>query len=130
MPSDPIAPHLVKPYRFGDETVLRLVLAPEREEEVFDPRVFASEDFFDRVMEIGHARGIRLFSYGCAKQPPKLKQNWWILEQPLGDDWRNGRKGVRLAIAESGIVILDSNVTGRSPPRQCIEHDGYVGDRY
>ena len=30
-------------------------------------------------------------------------------------DWRNGRQGVRLAIAESGIVILDSNVTGRSP---------------
>jgi hypothetical protein len=115
MPSDPVAPHLLKPHRFGDETVLRLVLAPEREEEVFDPRVLASENFFDRVMEIGHAREIRLFSYGCAKQPPNLKQDWWILEQPLGDDWRNGRNGVRLAIAESGIVILDLNVTGRSP---------------
>jgi hypothetical protein len=61
MDHDPIAPHLLKPYRFSDQTGLRFAIAPERVEEVFDPLDQASPGCAERMLEIGHSRDVRLF---------------------------------------------------------------------
>lgn len=111
--SDPVAEYLVRPHRFHDQTSLRVAVAPERFEEVFEPVQLASDDFGERVMEIGHAREVRLFGYQFAKDEPRLEGAWFRVDQPLGNDWRNGRQGVHLAISEGGVVLVDTNVTGR-----------------
>jgi hypothetical protein len=97
MDRDPIAAHLLKPYRFSDQTSLRFAIAPERVEEVFDPLALASAEFAERMMEIGHSRDVRLFGYLYAKEAPRLEQTSLVIEQPLGDNWSDGRQGVRLA---------------------------------
>jgi hypothetical protein len=114
MDHDPIAAHLLKPHRFSDQTCLRFAIAPERVEEVFDPLDLASPDFAERMMEIGHHRDVRLFGYTYAKEAPRLEQDWLIIEQRLGDNWSEGRQGVRLALGENGIILLDTNATGRT----------------
>jgi len=63
MDHDPIAAHLLKPYRVSDQTSLRFAVAPERMEEVFDPLDLASPGFAERMMEIGHRSDVRLFGY-------------------------------------------------------------------
>jgi hypothetical protein len=114
MDNDPIAAHVLKPYRFSDQTSLRFAIAPERVEEVFDPLDLASPDFAERMMEIGHRNDVRLFGYLYAKETPRLEQTSLVIEQPLGNNWSEGRQGVRLAIAENGVVLIDTNATGRT----------------
>ena len=114
MDHDSIAAHLVKPYRFSDQTSLRFAIAPERVEEIFDPLDLASPDFAERMLEIGHSRDVRLFGYLYAKEAPRLEQTWLVIEQPLGNNWSDGRQGVRLAIGENGVVLIDTNATGRT----------------
>jgi hypothetical protein len=114
MDHDPIAAHLLKPYRFSDQTSLRFAIAPERVEEVFDPLALASAEFAERMMEIGHSRDVRLFGYLYAKEAPRLEQTSLVIEQPLGNNWSDGRQGVRLAIGENGVVLIDTNATGRT----------------
>ena len=114
MDHDPIAAHLLKPYRFSDQTSLRFAIAPERVEEGFDPLALASTEFAERMLEIGHSRDVRLFGYLYAKESPRLEQDWLVIEQPLGDNWSDGRQGVRLAVGENGVVLIDTNATGRT----------------
>lgn len=114
MSIDPIAVHLDRPYSFHDQATLRFGIAPERDEEVFDPMGLHSEDFQHRILELGHRRDVGLFHYQSAKEPMTIAADELVIEQPLGNDWRRGRYGVRLAIAASGLVVIDANVTGRS----------------
>jgi hypothetical protein len=114
MEHDPIAAHLLKPQRFSDLTSLRFGIAPARVEEVFDPLDLASPDFAERMMEIAHRRDVRLFGYGYAKDSPRSEQDWLVIEQKLGDNWSDGRQGVRLAVGENGVIVIDTNVTGRT----------------
>lgn len=114
MHSDPIAAHFSPPHQFQDQVSLRFAIAPERAEEVFDPLELASPEFAERLMECAHAKDVRLFGYQFAKSRPELKEDSLIIEQLFGQDWRSGRQGVRLSIAESGIVLIDTNVSGRA----------------
>jgi hypothetical protein len=114
MDHDPISAHLLKPHRFSDQTSLRFAIAPERVEEVFDPLDLAGPGFAERMLEIGHRSDVRLFGYLYAKEAPRLEQTWLVIEQPLGNNWSEGRQGVRLAIGESGVVLIDTNATGRT----------------
>ena len=50
-------------------------------------------------------------------EAPQFIEDWLVIEQPLGNDWSSGRQGVRLAIGEEGLILLDTNVTGRVPRR-------------
>lgn len=97
----------------GGETTLRLVLEPERQEEIIDPVRFASQDFRERLLDLGHGKAVRLFSYSRATKT-EMQGAALVIEQ----DDANGRFGaqehVRLELVESGRVQLDANVTGRS----------------
>ena len=54
------------------------------------------------MLEIGHSRDVRLFGYLC-QGCTRLEQDWLIIEQPLGNNWSDGRQGVRPAVGENGV---------------------------
>jgi Domain of unknown function (DUF4062) len=109
-----LATHLQQPYKIADQASLRFVLVPEREEEIIDPIRLASKDFEERIFEIGHSKSVGLFSYQRAKEPPRMCADSLIIDQTAGSDWREGLQGVRLTVAESGLIIVDSNISGRT----------------
>jgi hypothetical protein len=97
----------------GMATTLRLVLEPERREEVINPVKIASPDFSDRLLEIGHTKAVQLLSY----------RRGWVAEaqgaalviEPAGENGRHRTEEyVRFELGECGRVVLDGNVTGRS----------------
>jgi hypothetical protein len=108
-----LSAYFERPYKAGDETTLRFVLLPERLDEIVDPVRLGSDEFADRLLELGHSKSIALFSYQRAKEPPSISNDSLIIEQPAGNDWRRGIHAVRMELHESGAMVLDSNVTGR-----------------
>ena len=96
----------------AQQTTLRFVLSPERQEEVVEARRLFSEDFMFRVLEIGHMSEIRLFSYFQSKEVHS-DEDHLIIDQTTGYNWRKGVDGVRTLLSEAGIIQIDSNVTGR-----------------
>ncbi len=114
MNPDELSAYLEHPYKVGDQVTLRFVLVPARREEIIDPIRLGSGEFADRLLELGHSKPIGLFSYQRAKEPPSLSNDSLIIEQPAGNDWRRGIQAVRMELHESGTMVLDSNVTGRT----------------
>ncbi len=101
-------------YIVANEATIRFVMVPERQEEVIDPIRLASTDFVDRLFELGHSKLLGLFSYQHMKQPASIAGDALVLDQPGGNDWRNGIQAARLELHESGVIVIDSNLTGRS----------------
>jgi hypothetical protein len=97
----------------GIATTLRLVLEPERQEEVIDPVRIASGEFRERLLELGHTKDVRLFSYLRAKSA-EVQGSALVIEQDESTGRHGGGAYVRLELAESGRVILDGSVAGRS----------------
>lgn len=113
MSSGELSAYFERPYKVGDETTLRFVLLPERLDEIVDPVRLGSDEFADRLLELGHSKSVALFSYQRAKEPPSISNDSLVIEQPAGNDWRRGIHAVRMELHESGAMVLDSNVTGR-----------------
>ena len=103
--------HFLRPYAVQGTTMLRVVLSPERDEEVIDPVRLGAADFRRRVLEIGHAAAVGLLSYEHAKTTTVDGDDLVVIQEP------NGRHGegehVRLQISETGELVMDANVTGR-----------------
>jgi hypothetical protein len=105
------------------------VLEPERQEEVIGPVKITSSDFGERLLELGHSKAVRLFSYSRAKttemQGPSL-----IIEQDDTNSRHGAEEYVRFELTESGRVLLDSNVTGRSGGGSAVDmmQDAFVID--
>jgi hypothetical protein len=113
----------------GGATTLRLVLEPERQEKVIDPVRIASPEFGERLLELGHGKAVRLFSYSRAKvtemQGPAL-----VIEQDDSNGRHRAEEYVRFELAESGRVLLEGNVTGRSGGGTAVDtmRDAFVID--
>jgi Domain of unknown function (DUF4062) len=97
----------------GGATTMRLVLEPERQEEVIDPVKLASVDFKERLLELGHGKAVRLFSYSRGKNA-ELEGSALVIEQDDSNGRHRSEEYVRLELAESGRVLLDGHVTHRS----------------
>ena len=113
----------------GGATTLRLVLEPERQEEVIGPVRIASPDFGERLLELGHAKAVRLFSYSRAKST-EMEGASLVIEQDGTNGRHRAEEYVRFELAESGRVVLDGNVTGRSGGGSAVDtmHDAFVID--
>jgi hypothetical protein len=92
------------------QAAIRLVLQPERVEEVFDP-VSLGETTRETVYEVGHRKDIGLFSF---EAPKKHSADVRVLTVIQGT--REGRTpdGVYLSLSSTGLIRIDSDVTGRS----------------
>jgi len=107
------------PYTIQDQTGLRFVLSPEREEEVFDPVTLGSQAFKQRIYALGHSGQDPLFSYQKSKND-RVENDSLVIHQE--DQARHGEtiEEVRVQIKESGQMIIDSNVTGRERRRNAL----------
>lgn len=103
---------LKNPHRFANETGLRFVLAPERTDELVDHLTLESKEFGRRLLEIGHALDIELFSYEYPKTTD-IGVNEIVLLQSDETYRRQGSERVRLEVTTQGVIIIDVNVTGR-----------------
>ena len=107
-----ITERLNNTHRYSNETGLRFVLAPERVDEMVDPIALGSKEFGHRLLEIGHALGVDLFSYDYPKTT-EIGVNEIVLVQS-GDKYRReGSDEVRLELTTRGMLVIDLNVTGR-----------------
>lgn len=101
-----------KPSKIYGETILRFILFPEREDEIFDPVTMESDSFKQEIYEIGHSQDVGLLSYSEGKSFEVEVDKIVILQ---GEDrgHRGKRDFIRLEIHNTGSIIVDTNVTGK-----------------
>lgn len=95
-----------------DETFSRFILMPERMGEVIDPVFIGTQEFMEQLYNLGHSAQVRLFSYERPKAPEVGIHELIILQTDQGRN-RDSLDEVRLEVATSGMIIIDTNVTGR-----------------
>jgi hypothetical protein len=105
---------LLQPPLIRNDASLRLVLASERDEEIFSPQRLTSRELLDIIFDIAHSRVVGLLEYESPKTH-EIDRNHLIVEQHDDQRSRSGSKRVRLSLSESGLLVLDANVTGRAP---------------
>jgi hypothetical protein len=91
---------------------LRIVIAPERDEEVIDVVRLDSVELRRQLLELGHAREVDLFSYEHAKST-EVQIDSCVIQQTETAGRASGNSFVRLEISSCGLVSIDTNVTGR-----------------
>ncbi len=101
------------PFQLPNETTLRVGLTPERTEEVIDPVLLGAPEFLETVYRLGHTPTIRLFSYQQPKSARVENQSLVIRQESIAGV-HTGVEEVRLEVSESGQVVIDTNVTGRT----------------
>ena len=99
-------------YSIANETSVRFVIAPERVEEVIDPVILGSDDFIETILALGHSKKVRLFDYSRQKNP-QIEGQSLVIHQSDQYHSRKAIAEVRLELSESGLVMIDSNVTHR-----------------
>jgi hypothetical protein len=99
-------------FRVGYEAVLRTVFAPEREGRLIDPVDLESPELFTQLMEIAHSPKIGLFSYEQAKTK-EIGINEIVITQDDSRGHRSPTEAVRLELSSNGVLVIDTNVTGR-----------------
>lgn len=109
---------LKNPYSVANEASVRFIIAPERDEEVIDPVVLGSEDFVETIFELGHSKKVRIFDYLRPKKHWIDGQSLFIHQFDPSGLRKETVNEVRLEILESGLMIIDSNVTRRVIRRQ------------
>jgi hypothetical protein len=99
-------------YAIPNETRLRFVLSPERDEEVIDVITLDSPSLKQDLFEMGHANNVSLFSYEHSKSS-EVQVDSLVIHQRDSSGRRNENKVVRLEISSGGSITIDMNVTGR-----------------
>ena len=120
MTRQPLADKFSSPLRLPYATTLRLVVSPERNEEVVDPVRLGSQEFLDRIYELGHSSSVRLFNYRSPKTAEVRGSSLVIRQTEVGGKHGEGEH-LWLEIAETGELVIDANVTGRV--RRGGQHD-------
>jgi hypothetical protein len=114
MNPDQLNEAVIRPVQIAQQSTLRFVLAPERQEEVIEAPRLLSDDLAHQLLEIGHRKQISLFQYRNSKKIGS-EGDCLLIEQAAGSDWRKGIEGVRVSLSEFGVFVIDANVTGRRP---------------
>lgn len=96
----------------GSEAVLRVVFVPERKGQLVDPVDLESPLLYTSIMEIGHSPEVGLFDYEHGKKK-EIGINEIVITQGDSHQHREPINFVRLELTSNGILIIDTNVTGR-----------------
>ncbi|MEX2280856.1 MAG: DUF4062 domain-containing protein [Gemmatimonadota bacterium] len=105
-----------KPHVIYDHPTLRVVVMPERKDQLIDPVGLDEPELLDAIYAAGHSARVRLLSYERRKTA-KVGIKELVVEQVDDGNWREGREEVRLEIRTDGTIIVDANATGRRPDR-------------
>lgn len=105
-------------WRISDKTCLRVVVAPEREEEVFAPTLLDSDEFVQNLFSLAYLPNVALLSYELPKHRSHTTRSLVIEQNNSGAYYS---EDVRLEVFECGVICIDSNVSGR------VDRRGGVG---
>lgn len=100
------------PERLPNVVGLRVVIAPEREEEVFSPSDLESDEFLRKVYNIGHSLEVGLLDFSRGKRTHVRAGSLVILQTGERDSGKMAREA-RLELLENGTIIIDANVSQR-----------------
>ena len=103
---------LKNPYTIGNDASLRFVVTPERVDELIDSVSLESPELTHQLYEIGHSPRVGLFSYERPKTV-EIETDAIIIHQSDENRRRNGIDEVRLEVTTQGVIVIDTNVTGR-----------------
>ena len=92
----------------SNEAFLRVAVAPERAEELIDPRNFNSVTLWRQLNEIGHSSGVLLLSYSEGKME-SVDREWMVLRQ----SGPHGAVSVEVRLEERGLLLADVSISGR-----------------
>lgn len=100
--------------RQGNETNLRFVLAPERQDELVGLVDIGGVTFKNEIYELGSAASVQLFSHERAKQAAVKIDTLVVTQTSPNTNWqREGVDNVLLELSYQGAITIDVNVTGR-----------------
>ena len=113
--NDRIAQGQRNPVTLQHEASVRLVLATERDEQVFDPLRFEGAEFQKIVNEASHMGEIPLMLYEHAKRSIVGPDSYQVTQEPVRGVDAPGSH-VHLELQERGMIIVDVSVTGGREP--------------
>jgi hypothetical protein len=108
--NDVLDAKLRQPYAVQHETTLRLVIVPEREEEVIDKLMIGTSEFGEDVLAIAHQRNVKLFDYRSAKSN-RLEQNVLVIEEHSSSRYNGAPATRRIEVNPDGLVVVDAVVS-------------------
>lgn len=109
MDAKELTDRLSEPYEIQYQTTARLVVGPERSEEVVDRVMIGSADFLDTVLAMGHSAPSKVFDYRGSKE--HTLQNDALIVQESAARRRYAAPTTRLEITPEGLVTLDKVVS-------------------
>ena len=118
MMSQPITPDTVVTDRLAmrvrerSDPSLRLVIAPERREELMSPAEIESEEFLTKVFEVGHAGARALLNYSCPKTH-RTEGAALVVEQTGPGGRYDSTDSILLSVDESGVLDVLAGVSNR-----------------
>lgn len=94
------------------EPILRVVIAPERREEVIDPVRFGSPEFSRELLHVGHQSSVALLDYAVGKES-RVQGNELIIEQASSGRGHVRASSIRVSLSERGLLSADIVLDGR-----------------
>lgn len=104
-----VAQRLSQPYELQYQTTARLVVGPERQEEVIDRVTIDSDTFIENVLAIGHSAPGKIFDFRASKEHELLGDALVITELTGGR--RHSAPTTRLEITPEGVIAVDKVVS-------------------
>jgi hypothetical protein len=101
---------LSHPFEVQNQTTVRLVVAPERNEEVIDRVEIGRPEFLDNVLAIGHMAPGKVFDYRASKEDELVNDALVIIES-IGSSRRRTEPSTRMEITPEGVVAIDKIVS-------------------
>jgi hypothetical protein len=104
-----VTARMSQPYEVQHETTMRVVVAPERHEEVIDRVAIGTQDFVEQVFATGHGTRVKLFDYHASKEHRLVGDSLVVDERAPGR--HEGFLRTHVEVAPEGIVTIDKVVS-------------------
>jgi len=98
------------PYAVQYGTTLRLVIVPERQEEVIDKLTIGTNGFAEDVLALAHQRNVKLFDYRGAKSS-RLERNVLVIEEHPPSRYSGAPAARRIEVSPDGVLVVDAIVS-------------------
>jgi hypothetical protein len=107
--------------------LLRIVVVPERKDDVFDILDFDREELRRSIYQIAHSDKVRLFDFEQGPKTAEVKERELLIRQEDGGGGRRISVGLRLR--EDGAVIVDQTLDERTNGRHRSGFDFQIEEK-
>jgi hypothetical protein len=111
--------------RIQSEPMIRLIIGPERDEELISPVTLMSPTFPREILRLGHEGAAPLLDFGRPKAH-KIVGAAIVIEQTDPEARHGSTDLVRFALNERGVIDIDANIPARDRPVQDVFAAGMI----